>query len=74
MSALIAGPQAQDTPALSRAELRMWCASLLAYSALQSGDIQAAHANEVDGTVALLWQGHNYLVRITVTNDKGATR
>jgi len=61
------GPEPQPTPALRALELRMWCASLLAWAAYQSGDIQAATADEVAGTVALTWEGHRFLIRLAVT-------
>ena len=66
-------PQAQATAALSCLELRMWCASLLAFACTKSGDIQSAVADETAGTVLLRWQGHTYLVRLHVATTKEAT-
>lgn len=60
-------PVPQPTVVLSCLELRMWCASLLAFSCLKSADIQAATADEVAGTVVLTWQGFKFLVRLAVT-------
>jgi len=73
MSVTITGPEPQASPQLSCLELRMWCASLLAWAAHHSGDIQSATADEVAGSVALRWQGHAYLVRLSVTATKENT-
>jgi hypothetical protein len=64
------GPQVQASPALSLLELRMWSASLLAWAAAHSGDIQAASADEVAGSVTMRWEGHLFLVRLNVTTLK----
>jgi len=66
-------PQEQATAALSCLELRMWCASMLAFSATKSGDVQSAVADETAGTVLLRWQGLTYLVHLHVTATKGDT-
>ena len=73
MSVTITGPEPQATAALSCLELRMWCASLLAFAATKSGDVQSAVADETAGTVLLRWQGHAYLVRLHVATTKEAT-
>ena len=70
MSVTITGPEPQATAVLSALELRMWCASLLAWAAAHSGDIQAASADEVAGTVTMRWEGHLFLVRLNVTTLK----
>jgi len=73
MSGTPTPPVPQATPTLSLLELRMWSASLLAWAAAQSCDIQAATADEVAGTVALTWEGHRFLIRLTVTPLKERT-
>jgi hypothetical protein len=67
-------PQSQASPMLSCLELRMWCASLLSFAANKSGDIQEAVADETAGSVVLRWQGHQYLVRLSVTATKEQQR
>jgi hypothetical protein len=64
-------PVPQSSPVLSCLELRMWCASLLAYAANKSADIQSAVADETAGSVVLTWEGSKYLVRLAVTPLKG---